>query len=239
MHLKDGQTGEMEVSAVRFLIAGKQQQAMQDMERALSRMRGTVERETDGAKALDKCMEDTFDCLVLDADSLWVDAVQVICGIRDAGIETPILLLVEKGHRRLGVAALNAGADDFLMKPFALDEFAARARALARRCAERAPNCLLWGDLSLNVQTFDLQVGTEVAHLSSREYQIMELLICERGRLISAEEITGRIWGTDSGVSRNVVWVHIAALRKKMRAMHSAMRIGTYRGQGYALEKDG
>lgn len=222
---------------MRFLIAGKHRQAMLEMERALARVRCGAELTTDGAKALDLCMEDAFDCLVLDASVLWADVVQTVCGIRDAGVYTPIFLLVEKGHRRLGIAALNAGADDFLLKPFPLEEFVARARALARRNGSFAPSVLTWGDLSLNSQTFEMRTEGGSAHLGNREYQIMELLMRGHGRPIPAEEIAGRVWGAESGATAEGVWVHICALRGKLRAIGAKTHIGTYRGQGYVLEE--
>lgn len=222
---------------MRFLIAGQQRPSLLEMERALSRVRCGVELATDGAIALDRCMEDAFDCLVLDAATLWADAVQAVSGIRDAGVQTPVFLIVEKGGRRLGVAALNAGADDFLMRPFALDEFVARARALARRNGSLAMCVLSCGDLLLCDRTFEMRTPQGVVHLGNREYQMMELLMRGRGRPISAEEMACRVWGMDRGVTQDVVWVHISSLRRKLRQIKASVRIGTYRGQGYVLEE--
>lgn len=222
---------------MRFLIAGQQRSSLLEMERALSRVRCGVELATDGAIALDRCMEDVFDCLVLDAATLWADAVQAVSGIRDAGVQTPVFLIVEKGGRRLGIAALNAGADDFLMRLFALDEFVARARALARRNGSLSMCVLSCGDLSLCDRTFEMRTPQGVVHLGNREYQMMELLMRGHGRPISAEEMACRVWGMDRGVSQDVVWVHISSLRRKLRQIRASAHIGTYRGQGYVLEE--
>lgn len=222
---------------MRFLIAGQQRPSLLEMERALSRVRCGVEMVTDGAIALDRCMEDEFDCLVLDAATLWADAVKAVSGIRDAGVQTPVFLIVEKGCKRLGIAALNAGADDFLMRPFVMDEFVARARALARRNGSLAVRVLSCGDLLLNDRTFEMSAAEGAVHLGNREYQMMELLMRGRGRPISAEEMASRVWGMNSSVTQDVVWVHISSLRRKMRQIGAKARIGTYRGQGYVLEE--
>ena len=137
-----------------------------------------------------------------------------IGGLRDAGVTTPLLLLLAaRGERRLGVAALNASADDFILPPLSMAEFVARARALARRNGGFAAQALTWGDVTLDTQTFELRTAVGRVHLGNREYQIIELLMRGRGRRIAAEEIARRVWGEENAGSE-LIWVHISALRK-------------------------
>lgn len=148
---------------------------------------------------------------------------------------TPLLLLAARGERRLGVAALNAGADDFILPPLSMAEFVARARALARRSGGFAAQALTWGDVTLNTQAFELQTAASRVHLGNREYQIIELLMRGRGQRITAEEIVRRIWGEENAGSK-LIWVHISVLRGKLAQIEAQAKNLTYRGQGYVLE---
>ncbi len=147
---------------------------------------------------------------------------------------TPLLLLAARGERRLGVAALNAGADDFILPPLSMAEFVARARA-ARRSGGFAAQALTWGDVTLDTQAFELRTAAGRVHLGNREYQIVELLMRGRGQRITAEEIARRVWGEENAGSE-LIWVHISALRGKLAQIDAQAKIRTYRGQGYALE---
>ena len=147
---------------------------------------------------------------------------------------TPLLLLAARGERRLGVAALNAGADDFILPPLTMAEFVARARALARRSGGFAAQALTWGDVTLDTQAFELRTAVGRVHLGNREYQIIELLMRGRGQRITAEEIARRVCGEEN-VGSELIWVHISALRGKLAQIEAQAKILTYRGQGYAL----
>ena len=147
---------------------------------------------------------------------------------------TPLLLLAARGERRLGVAALNAGADDFILPPLSMAECVARARA-ARRSGGFAAQALTGGDVTLDTQAFELRTAAGRVHLGNREYQIVELLMRGRGQRITAEEIARRVWGEENAGSE-LIWVHISALRGKLAQIDAQAKIRTYRGQGYALE---
>lgn len=118
---------------------------------------------------------------------------------------TTPLLLAARGERRLGVSALIAGADDFILPPLSMAEFVARARALARRSGGFAAQALTWGDVTLDTQTFELRTAAGRVHLGNREYQIIELLMRGRGRRITAEEIVRRVWGEENA-GRGTRW---------------------------------
>ncbi len=135
-----------------------------------------------------------------------------IGGLRDAGVTTPLLLLAARGERRLGVAALNAGADDFILPPLSMAEFVARARA-GNRAALLS---------TMDTQAFELRTAAGRVHLGNREYQIIELLMRGRGQRIAAEEIVRRVWGEENAGSE-LIWVHI---------LRPAGKAGSNRGAG-------
>ena len=220
---------------MRILLAGTRNEQLEKMKRALERAHCSAECVFDPETALDLCLDDCYDCLALEAAPFCKNPLEVVSGIRDAGVETPMMMLLERGERRLGVAALNAGADDFVMPPLAMAEFVARARALARRNGGFAAQLLTWGDVALDAQAFELRTTSGRVHLGNREYQMMELLMRGRGRRICAEEIAQRVWGEEKAGSE-LIWVHISALRGKLEQIGAQTRICTYRGQGYALE---
>ena len=220
---------------MRILLAGMRKEQLEKIKRALERAHCSAECVFSRETALDLCMDDCYDCIALEAVPFCKNPLNVVNGLRDAGVDTPIMLLLERGERRLGVAALNAGADDFVMPPLAMAEFVARTRALARRNGGFASQMLTWGDVVLDAQAFELRTTSGHVHLGNREYQMMELLMRGRGRRICAEEIAQRIWGEEKAGSE-LIWVHISALRGKLQKIEAQTHICTYRGQGYALE---
>ena len=220
---------------MRILLAGTRNEQLKKMKRALERAHCSAECVHDREAALDLCMDDCYDCIALEAAPFCENPPEWIGGLRDAGVTTPLLLLAARGERRLGVAALNAGADDFILPPLSMAEFVARARALARRNGGFAAQALTWGDVTLDTQAFELRTAVGRVHLGNREYQIIELLMRGRGRRITAEEIARRVWGEENAGSE-LIWVHISALRGKLAQIEAQAKILTYRGQGYALE---
>lgn len=220
---------------MRILLAGMRKEQLEKMKHALERARCSAECVFECETALDLCMDDCYDCIALEAAPFCENPLDAVNGLRDAGVDTPVMLLLERGERRLGVAALNAGADDFVTPPMAMAEFVARIRALGRRNGGFASQMLTWGDVALDAQAFELRTTSGRVHLGNREYQMMELLMRGRGRRICAEEIAQRVWGEEKAGSE-LIWVHISALRAKLEKIGAQTRICTYRGQGYALE---
>ena len=135
------------------------------------------------------------------------------------------------------MTGLDLGADDYLTKPFAMKELLARIRAMTRRKGEVSSNTLEFAGLTLSRETFDLGYQSEVIQLGNREYQMMEMLIANPGALISAEQFMEKIWGYDTDVEMNVVWVYISYLRKKLQALQAPVGIRAVRGLGYKLER--
>ena len=149
---------------------------------------------------------------------------------------TPVLLLTAKAEVEDRVAGLDAGADDYLPKPFASKELIARVKALSRRNRIYEESVKKVGNLSLDSNRYEIQAGSRSVKLSNKEYQLMELFINHPGYVFSTEHLMERVWGYDSNSEIDVVWTHIGFIRKKLRTLNADVEIRTIRGAGYALE---
>ncbi len=196
----------------------------------------TVDAVYDGQEALDYLDNEHYDGVILDWMMPRLDGLQVLRTMRTKGIETPVLLLTAKNEIADRVAGLDAGADDYLPKPFAMDELLARIRAMTRRRSSYVDSTLRFGDLELDRNTYTLSGPSGSLVLSGKEFQMLELLLSESGRLISTEHFMNRIWGYDSDAELNVVWVYMSNLRKKLSSLGSQVSIRATRGRGYSLE---
>ena len=150
--------------------------------------------------------------------------------------EIPILFLSALGENEDIIAALRAGGDDYLPKPFDMGELVARVRALTRRGTAYTPSQMTAGDLTLDRDTFELSAHGASVRLGNKEFQLLELLMRQRGGFLSTEQLMERIWGYESEAEVNVVWAYISYLRRKLEGLHSTVRITASRGRGYTLE---
>jgi len=189
-----------------------------------------------GNDALDYGMADNYDGIILDIMMPGRDGLSVLRELRANGVSTPVLMLTAKAEIDDRIIGLDAGADDYLTKPFAVGELLARLRAIVRRRGDVTTNDLTIGDLVLNNATYQLTCGNEGIRLSNKEYQMMEMLMRVPGKLISAESFMDHIWGYDTDAEINVVWVYISNLRKKLASLGSDCTIRATRGVGYSLE---
>ena len=158
-------------------------------------------------------------------------------GLRQEGVKTPIMMLTAKGQKSDRITGFNAGADDYLPKPFDPDELLSRVRAILRRSEAYQPTVLAYGDLTLDPGSGNLSCGSESIRLSGREFQIMELFMRSPRQVFSAERIMERVWGWDNEAEINVVWVNISNLRKKLKSIGSHVTLQANRGLGYVLEE--
>lgn len=197
----------------------------------------TVEAVYNGADAYDYAREGGYDAIILDVMMPKMNGIEVLRRLRDEGLSTPIMMLTAKAQKDDRVEGFDAGADDYLPKPFAPDELLARVRALLRRAGEFKPTVLTFGDLALDSSTGILSCGGESVRLSGREFQLMELFLRSPRILFSVDKLMERIWGWDSDAEINVVWVHISNLRKKLKSIGSEVSIRANRGMGYVLEE--
>lgn len=192
----------------------------------------------DGFSAYEYASSGEYDAIILDVMMPKMNGVDVLKKLRDEGIKTPVMMLTAKAQKDDRITGFDAGADDYLPKPFEPDELICRVRAMLRRGGEYKPSILSFGNLSLNSATGILQCGEKSARLSGKEFQVMEMLMRSPKVVLSADRLMERIWGWDSDAEINVVWVHISNLRKKLKSIGSSVSIYASRGLGYMLEAE-
>lgn len=222
---------------MRILVADNEPEMTMVLEALLKREHYSVDIVHNGQDVLDYGLAENYDCLILDVMMPKLDGIQALQALRAKNIATPVLLLTAKSQVEDRVAGLDSGADDYLPKPFDNREFIARVRALTRRGVEYTPKVLTAGNVTLDCSTFELKCGFGCVRLGNKEFQMLELLMRQTGRLISTEQFMEHIWGYDSEAEINVVWAYISYLRRKLEAVGANIRIAARRGQGYLLEE--
>lgn len=197
----------------------------------------SVDAVYDGKDALDYAMNGEYDGIVLDIMMPKLNGIEVLAELRKNNKSTPILLLTAKAEVQDRIAGLDAGADDYLPKPFAMGELMARIRAMTRRKAHFTPNILQFGNIKLNRENFELYSDGGSFRLGNKEFQMLEMLMNNPQCVISTNQFMERIWGYDSETEINVIWVYISYLRKKLTAIGADVEIKASRGVGYTLEE--
>ena len=222
---------------MRLLIAEDEVDLAQALKAFFEHNKFTVDAVNDGLSAYEYAGADAYDAIILDVMMPKMDGIEVLRRLRADGCSVPIMMLTAKAQKDDRITGFDAGADDYLPKPFEPDELLSRVRAMLRRRAEYRPSVLTFGDLSLHPDSDVLSCGTgKSVRLSGREFQVMELFMRSPKTILSADKIMERVWGWDSDAEINVVWVHISNLRKKLAALGSAVTIHANRGLGYILE---
>ncbi len=191
----------------------------------------------DGEAALDWLAANNYDGAILDIMMPKLDGISVLRRVRAGGSSLPILILTAKSEVDDKVIGLDAGANDYLTKPFAAKELLARIRAMTRAQSAQNSSEMRMGNIRLNRATFELSSPTDSFRLANKEFQMMELLLNNPRHLISTEQFMERIWGQDSDAEINVVWVYISYLRKKLAALGADIQIKATRNAGYSLEE--
>ena len=190
-----------------------------------------------GTDALETARMGIYDVLILDIMMPGMDGLTVLRTLRGEGNTTPVLLLTAKGEVRDKVLGFESGSDDYLTKPFALDELRVRVDALARRARSYQGDQVSFGSLTLDRNSYTLRAGEESCPLSHREYHLIELFMRNPHIYFSADTLLDRVWGMDAEVDYGTVWVHISGLRKKLETLDAGVEIRSKRGVGYALEE--
>ena len=191
----------------------------------------------DGEAALDWLTANNYDGAILDIMMPKMDGISVLRRVRDSGNNLPTLILTAKSEVDDKVIGLDAGANDYLTKPFAAKELLARIRAMTRTQSTQNTSEMRMGNICLNRATFELSSPTGSFRLASKEFQMMELLLANPRHLISTERFMERIWGQDSAADIPVGWVYISYLRKKLAALNADIQIKATRNAGYTLEE--
>ena len=197
----------------------------------------SVDAVYNGQDAFDYLEGQEYDGAILDIMMPKMDGLTVLKKIREQGNHVPVLLLTAKTQVDDRVLCLDAGADDYRGKPFAMKELLARIRAMTRRLSAVSSNLLCYGNVTLDRTSYELSVGSESIRLANKDFQMMEMLLTNPGQVISTERFMEKVWGYDSETEINVVWVYISYLRKKLAALHANIRIKATRNAGYSLEE--
>ena len=197
----------------------------------------SVDAVCNGQDALDYAESGNYDGLILDWMMPGLSGVQVLEKLRAKQIATPTLMLTARDAVEDRVRGLDAGADDYLPKPFATSELLARVRALLRRKAEYAPDVLRFADIELDRAGMSLRRGENEIRLNNKAFQLMEMLAEHPSAVHTIDQIMERVWGWDSDAEVNVVWVNISFLRKKLKELGAHVEIKATRGVGYSLEQ--
>ena len=222
---------------MRVLIAEDEVTIARALKVMLEKNKYAVDVVYNGKDALDYIRAASFDALVLDIMMPGMDGLSVLREARALGITTPALFLTAKAEVEDRVTGLDAGADDYLPKPFDASEFLARVRALTRRSGAYTPDCLTLGNTSLDCGTYQLRTPYGETRLNNKEYQLMELFLRNPRQVFSTGHLMERIWGLDSESEMEVIWTYIGFLRRKLKALQADIEIKTIRGAGYALEE--
>lgn len=196
-----------------------------------------VDGVSNGTDALDFALSGEYDGLVFDIMMPGMDGVTVLKKLRQGGITTPTLFLTAKTETYQRVEGLDAGADDYLPKPFSTQELLARVRAMLRRKDHFTPDMLEFGEIKLNRSTYELTGNGQSQPLSGKEFQVMEMLMQKPGMIVTTEQFVTHIWGWETNVDTSVVWVHLSNIRKKIDALGVPVRIRFVRNAGYVLEE--
>ena len=197
----------------------------------------SVDAVDNGADALDYALSEQYDGIILDIMMPKKSGLEVLAELRQRGIKTPIMLLTAKSDIDDRIAGLDLGADDYLPKPFAMGELIARIRAMLRRREDFTPDILSFGNITLNMQSFELSSDTGTILLPKIEYKMMELLMLNRKIFLSTEDILVKVWGYDTDAEIGIVWVYISYLRKKLASLGANIQIRAKRSIGYTLEE--
>ena len=223
---------------MRILVIEDEHKIAGAIKRGLEQERYAVDVEYDGDSGLGAALNETYDVMIIDRMLPGsVEGLDVCRQVRAKGIHTPIILLTAKDQVRDRVQGLNAGADDYLIKPFSFEELLARVRALLRRPAETKGSTLQVGDLSLDTLSYKVTRAGQLIELSAKEFALLEYLMRNAGQVLSKDTIIAHVWDFDADILPNTVEVYIGYLRNKVdKPFKKPELIRTLRGFGYKLE---
>ena len=221
---------------MRILLAEDERSLSRAMMALLERNHYSADAVYDGEEALAYLECGNYDALILDLMMPKLDGLSVLRRLREGGNRIPVLILTAKSEVDDKVLGLDTGANDYLTKPLSTPELMARIRAMTRSQTTQATSRLTFGNITLDQTTFELSSPSSSVRLTNKEFQMMELLMRNPRQRISSERFLERIWGYDSDVELNVVWVYLSYLRKKLAALQANVQIKAFRNAGYALE---
>ncbi len=222
---------------MRLLLAEDEKELAKALSVILRHNNYSVDVVHNGEDALTYLENAEYDGAILDIMMPKLDGLSVLKRTREAGNSIPVLILTAKSEIDDRVEGLDAGADDYLTKPFATKELLARVRAMLRRRTESVDVILTFSDITLETASSMLSCNDKKVRLTNKEFQMLEMLIEANGGIISVEKFMDKIWGYDSETEQNVVWVYVSYLRRKLCGIGSSVVIEAHRNLGYSLEK--
>ena len=220
---------------MRILVIEDELQLLEHVSAELKVAGFTVDQAPDGEEGLYYAQEYPYDLMVIDIGLPKISGIEIIEAIRSEDNKTPVIILTARDHWQDKVSGLTSGADDYLTKPFHMEELLARINALLRRSAGQAKPVFTLGPVAINTQKQTITVSEEVIDVTAYEYKIMEYLLHNPDKIISKTELTEHIYEQDYDRDSNVIEVFIGRLRKKLDPDNSLKPIETLRGRGYRL----
>ncbi len=222
---------------MRILIVEDEHKIANSIKKGLDQESYAVDVAYDGTTGFDLASTEDYDVIILDLLLPELDGLTICKKLRQEKNHTPILMLTAKGELRDRVQGLDAGADDYLVKPFAFEELLARLRALTRRPKSSFTNILTYSNLSLNTQTFEVKRQNTLIHLSKKEFAFLEYLLRHPDTVLTKEQIISHVWNYEADILPNTVEVYVGYLRNKVDKpfKNSRALIHTVRGFGYKL----
>ena len=222
---------------MRILLAEDDPKLLKSLAHIFKLNHYAVDGVNNGNDAFDFASSDEYDGLILDIMMPGMDGVTLLKELRSRGITTPALFLTARTEIDQRIEGLDAGADDYLPKPFSTGELLARVRAMLRRKDHFTPDLLTFGELLLSCSTYELGYGAQTLSLSGKEFQVMEMLMRNPNMIVTAEQLITHIWGWETSVDTSVIWVHISNIRKKIEALGAPVAIKFVHNVGYMLEE--
>lgn len=220
---------------MRILLAEDEREMANALVAILKNSHYSVDTVDNGEDAFDYLDTGLYDAAILDVMMPKMDGVTVVKKIRAKGNGVPIIMLTAKSQIDDKVAGLDAGADDYLTKPFAMKELLARLRSISRRQGEVADTTLSFANVRLDCSSYTLSSDEGELTLANKEFQMLEMLMRNPGQIISTEQFMDKIWGYDTDTETNIVWVNISYLRKKLAKVGANAAIKAARGIGYSI----
>jgi two-component system, OmpR family, response regulator MprA len=222
---------------MRILIVEDDSRMAELLRRGLSKEGHSVELASNGVRGLELARQEGFDAVVLDIMLPGLDGLSIARRLRAGGVRIPILMLTGRDSVPDVVKGLDAGADDYLTKPFSFEVLAARLRAMGRRVTSASDTMIRVADLTLDAETHEVHRGKKAVALTRTEYVLLEHLMRRPGRVVSRDDLIEAVWGIDRGVESNTLDVFIFQLRTKIEIGHASRLIHTVRGFGYTIRE--
>jgi two-component system OmpR family response regulator len=223
---------------MKLLVIEDEKKIANLLQKGLKEQGYSVEMSHDGNEGLERACAEPYDAILLDIMLPGRDGLSLLRTMRDRKITTPVMILTARGEVNERVEGLNLGADDYLAKPFAMDELIARLRALMRRVTGETISLYKAGDLSMNLVSRDVSRGSRKIELTAREFRLLEYLMRSPGQVMTRTQIIERVWEYHFDPGTNLVDVYIQRLRRKIDDGEEVKMIQTVRGVGYAIKAE-